>query len=406
VAKSTALAGARKPKKPRPDFPLFVHQSDRWAKKVRGKLHYFGKASTDPEGEAAIAIWLDQKDALLAGRVPKKRNGDEVTVRQLVNKFLSVKLSKMKAGEIKPRTFKEYHSSCERVVTKFGEGRVVNDLDSADFLDLRSELAETRGPVALLNEIVRIRMIFKFGHDERITHEPVYGQSFSTPSRKVLSKAAATSESKMFEREELLKILDDTASRPVLHAIILLAANCGYGQTDIAQVPKKAIDLKGGWATFPRPKTGVHRRAKLWPETIAALKAADAVRLPAKAAADADLFFLTPKGQAWIRDLSEDVQIKDGDRIRDEHIWTGRSDSLGTLFGKVLKKLGIDGRRGFYGIRHTFQTIAENSRDLPAVMKVMGHLDDSMSSRYRDRIDDGRLEAVASVVHEWLFETK
>jgi len=32
-SKSTAL-----PKKPRPDFPLYVHKSDRWAKKV-GAIH-------------------------------------------------------------------------------------------------------------------------------------------------------------------------------------------------------------------------------------------------------------------------------------------------------------------------------------------------------------------------------
>ena len=56
VAKSSAV---RKPSKPRPDFPLFPHATDRWAKKVRGKLHYFGKVSPDPRGEAALELWLD-----------------------------------------------------------------------------------------------------------------------------------------------------------------------------------------------------------------------------------------------------------------------------------------------------------------------------------------------------------
>lgn len=56
---------AKKPgtTKPDPDFPLFLHQTCQRAKKVRGKLHYFG---TDPD--AALTKYLDQRDDLQAGR--------------------------------------------------------------------------------------------------------------------------------------------------------------------------------------------------------------------------------------------------------------------------------------------------------------------------------------------------
>lgn len=74
-------------------------------------------------------------------------------------------------------------------------------------------------------------------------------------------------------------------------------------------------------------------------------------------------------------------------------------------FKKLLNSLGVNGRRNFYAIRHTFQTIAGESKDQIAVNGVMGHADGTMSAAYRERISDERLKAVVDVVHDWLFES-
>jgi integrase len=72
---------------------------------------------------------------------------------------------------------------------------------------------------------------------------------------------------------------------------------------------------------------------------------------------------------------------------------------------KLLKRLGINGRTGlgFYTLRHTFRTVADESKDQPAVDYIMGHEVPHMSSVYRETISDARLRAVAEHVRAWLF---
>src|SRR5688572_12774170 len=82
---STAPRPAGKPVKPYPEFPLFPHATNRWAKKIRGKLQYFGPWS-DPDG--ALKKYLEQKDSLHAGRKPREVS-EGVTVKVLCNAFLN-----------------------------------------------------------------------------------------------------------------------------------------------------------------------------------------------------------------------------------------------------------------------------------------------------------------------------
>jgi hypothetical protein len=149
------------PTKPRKDFPLYVHRSDRWAKKVLGKTEFFGKATTDSDGKAALEEWLRVKDALLAGR-PRPPKGDYVvTLADVINPFLANKEQRRDSGELAPRTFIRDEAIGKMLAEFFGRDRSVEHLSPADFEALRADMAKRWGPVAFGVEFQNVRSIIR-----------------------------------------------------------------------------------------------------------------------------------------------------------------------------------------------------------------------------------------------------
>lgn len=396
MSQSTTPSPAIKPSKPRPDFPLFPHASGRWAKKVKGKFQYFGKVAEDPNGERAIRLWADQKDDLLAGRKPRSKAAG-LTIRDLNNRFLNSKRRLLECGELSPRSFADYYRSCQHIADAFGVSRLVSDLDPQDFEKLRSKLAQTLGKVSLANEIGRLRVVFKHAYDNELIPAPVrFGTAFKKPSKKALRLAKAAKPPRMFEAADLRAILD--AAGVPLKAMILLGLNCGFGNHDVAGLPLDAMDLSAGWVDYARSKTGIDRRCPLWQETIDAVKAALDKRPSPKRQDDVGLVFVTKYGKRWSHHEVIHAE-KEGEKLK-----VKRDDPVSKEFRKLLNGLGLlKSGRGFYALRHVFETIGGESRDQVAVDAIMGHARDDMAAVYRERISDDRLKAVADSVHRWLF---
>jgi integrase len=231
-------------------------------------------------------------------------------------------------------------------------------------------------------------VVFKYAADMDLIDRPVrYSQEFKRPSKKTLRVQEARQEvrqgHKLFTREEILLLL---LTIPVhLEAMVLLGINCGLGNADCGRLTLRAIDLERGWLDYPRPKTGMKRRCPLWPETVSAIRETLARRRQPKDPADADLVFITRTGQAWHTDTTE--------------------NPISYEVGRFLRRLGINGRErlGFYTLRHTFRTVADEAKDQPAADYIMGHEVPHMSSVYRETISDARLKAVTDHVRAWLF---
>jgi integrase len=368
------------PKPERPEgSPLFWHASGRWAKKIRGRFHYFGRG----DHAEALALYLSQKDELHSGRVPEPEP-EGLTVHKLAKEFLQHKHDRRELGYLAPVTYRDYETVCQLLKKVLGKDRLVSDLEPDDFSRLARRLAQTWGPVRVFNFIVRIRGVFKFGVKQGLVDRvPNYGPGFDPPPRKVLRLEREKRGPKLFTAEQIRNLLD--AANPVLRAMVLLGINCGLGNADCARLGVAMLDLDKGWLTYPRPKTGVKRKACLWPETVAAVQAALACRPQPTKGVDPDLVFITCHGVSWHRDTPGGPTTKQ--------------------FTKLARRVGISQHQGlsFYSLRHTFRTVADESLDQFAIDRIMGHARDDMASVYRERISDERLMRVSNFVRGWLF---
>ena len=315
------------------------------------------------------------------------------------------------AGEIVKRTFEDYRVVAQFAADVFGKSRAVTDLGAADFSRLKREITKRWGVIRTGNTIQRTRTIFKWAYDTELIDKPIrFGPDFTRPSQRILRKHRAANGERMFEAGEIRTALD-AASKP-MKAMILLAINCGFGNSDCGQLPLKALDLDAGWITYPRPKTGVDRRCPLWAETIEAIKNVLAMNRQPKDPENAGLVFYTERGLLWHKELHPSPVSKEF-RTLLKKIDRHAAKAAVKAGRKTPTPIFVKGR-GFYSLRHSHQTIAEEageSPDFAAIARIMGHAErsDDMASRYRERISDERLLRITNHIRAWLFppdETK
>ncbi len=122
--------------------------------------------------------------------------------------------------------------------------------------------------------------------------------------------------------------------------------------------------------------------------------------------ADEKLCFITVNGNRWSRTNDRgcpNCEISKGftkllrniDSAAKRH-----AEKNGVEPPEPIKRKG----RGIYALRHNTETIGGESRDQVAVDMLMGHAtDQTVPGMYRETISDERLEAVADVIHHWLY---
>jgi len=273
--------------------------------------------------------------------------------------------------------------------------RLVDDIVADDFGALRQELARSIGIRELTKRIQIVRSLFKFGFDSGLIDKPLrYGPQFNRPSRKAIRRMRANGVTKLLDASQIRALI--AASSQNVEAMILLGVNCGLGNTDISELPVSSIDLDKGILSFPRPKTGVARRAPLWPESVKAIRIAMKHRPVPNAVEDEGLLFITKYGRRFVRYRTS--KTGNGSWI----------DGVAKGFDRLLRAIGAKQPGiGFYVLRHVFRTVADEVHDRAAIDRIMGHEDSrDMATHYVERIDDDRLKVVTDHVRNWLFGKK
>ena len=134
---------------------------------------------------------------------------------------MEAKDAKLRSGELSVYTWRDHDLACDELVKAFGATRAVTDLHPEDFAKLRAAWTDKWSNVRVKKFITMARGVFKFGLANGILDQPIrFGSEFAPPSAKTLRKDRAAQGVRMFEAEELRRMID-AASQPLKSMILL-----------------------------------------------------------------------------------------------------------------------------------------------------------------------------------------
>lgn len=356
------MAKSNSKRKTRSDkFPLTLHPTGQYCKKIKGKLYYFGS-----DKQKALERYLEQAFFLHAGKGAKNKSAyDNLSLKTLCNLYIDHQESRSAIGEIKSRQVYDQILLLRDFVKYIGPNRVVSDISTIDLQNYRRKVIKSgKAPNTINNRLAAVKAMYNWALDNEIID--------NIPNLKAIKKITRLKAGRpIFIIDQVKKLLDCADTK--MKAMIWLGLNCGFGCTDCAELRWDHLNLTDGRVSFPRGKTGISRNLLLWAETIEALKAVPK---------SGELVFYTSKKNPWVRTIKSTG--KDG-RIR----YTN-NNTISKQFSKLLRKASFKVEKGvgFYTLRRTAATLAAKSGDPFAVQRILGHADLRMATTYVQDISE------------------
>jgi integrase len=336
-------------------FPLTLHPTGQYCKKIKGKIRYFG---TDKK--KAIEKYLAQATYLHGAQsLVQKIPNDKMTLKKLCDLYLHYQNSRVLVGDITAKHYNDLKYSLGRLMAFLGQGCRIENISTLDLQNYKRKLQSSYPSVDRQNlHIGLMKAMFHWARKNDVLE--------SIPNINAISKDRVVHKEKYtFNKKQIRKLLSTADVK--MKAMIWLGLNCGFGCTDCSRLQWKDLDFKNNRVKLVRKKTGVGRNLPLWPETIQALK---------EVPRSGTFVFVTSKGHPWIRTTATTI-----DNGEPKYIYDNR---ITTKFSRLMKKVGIKAPKGtgFYALRRTAATIAARSGYPFAVQRLLGHVDLTMATRY------------------------
>ncbi|MHC5061392.1 MAG: tyrosine-type recombinase/integrase [Planctomycetota bacterium] len=336
-------------------FPLTLHPTGQYCKKINGKLYYFGS-----DKNHALEKYLSQASYLHGNKEQThKKPSSEMRLKELCDFYLQYQYLKVQANALTARHHNEQIASLKKFMSFLGQSRKIDEISTLDLQSYRRKLQKEYSTAHRMNLHISImKAMFHWAKKNDVLD--------STPNIDAVSRGRIVYKQRQtFSPEDIRKLLD--AADVQMRAMIWLGLNCGFGCTDCAGFKWSNLDFKIGRVKLARKKTGISRDLPLWSETIAAL---DKIHRKGK------LVFYTSRGNSFVRTI-----LKTDGNGNSKY---SSQNSITRKFSRLIKKAGLDIPKGigFYTLRRTAATIAARSGDPFAVQRLLGHADLQMATRY------------------------
>jgi integrase len=211
-ADAAGAGGGRRTRK----FPLTLHPTGQYCKKIRGKIHYFGT-----DRQEVLRRYYERASALHSGTGEAALLPDKLTLEGLCNLYLDHQLARAKASEIQERQYHEQKPRLRAFADLIGRGRLVAEIKTVELLHYcKKRIVDGRAPVTINNELAVIKAMFHWAEQSEVIKQgPRLDAVKKIPRRKV--------ERQTFTPDEVRTLLATGSVQ--MRAMILLGLNRGFG---------------------------------------------------------------------------------------------------------------------------------------------------------------------------------